>query len=208
MRKALAWVMVAIILLGLSGCLGHGEAEASRRLHGAMAAAKGSGETVLLGKLPVTRPGLAALSRQIAAADRDIDAAQQIAGSLSDSPMLEAAALDYLKALSNAVDHSRERYATAIALDEAKAQDRTVPEAIGRAQDEASLEQARVDADNKAGAVATAVDRAGDAVIEHERRLDALMTALLHDGRSLAGYALVSNEALAAAMASNVTAGH
>jgi hypothetical protein len=208
MPKALAWLMLPIVLLGLSGCGGHGDADRLGRLHGALAAVKGSAEAVLTGKLPATREGLAALSSRIAAADRDVDAAQRLATSLTASPMVQAAALDYLKTLRGAVDQANERYATAIALDEAKAQDRSVSETIGRAQDEASLERARIDADDKAGAVAAAVNHAGNAVVERERRLEALMAALLHDARPLAGYALVSNEALAAAMAGNVTAGH
>ena len=204
MRKTLAGLVLSM-LLGLAGC-GHDDGEALTRLRGAMTEVKATAETVLAGKQPVTRVGLAELSRQIAAADRAIDAAQGAAGGLDESPALEAAAVDYLKALRGAVDQTRDRYVTAVALDEAKAADGSVSRSIDQAQDEASLERARIDADAKAGAVDAAVAQAGNAVVERERRLEALMTALQHGAQPLAGYALVSHDALAAAMASNVTA--
>jgi hypothetical protein len=198
-------LLLPVLLLGLAGC-GHGDEEASARLRGAMSDVKVTAEAVLAGKQPVTRAGLAALARQIAAADRAIDTAQETATALDESPALEAAALDYLKALRGAVDQSQERYGSAIALDEAKAADGSVSQAIHQAQDEAALEQARVDADAKAGAVDAAVAHAGNAVVERERRLEALMTSLQHGAQPMAGYPLVSHGALAAAMTSNVTA--
>jgi hypothetical protein len=205
MRKSLAGLVLSI-LLGLAGC-GHDDHEALTRLKGAMSEVKASAEAVLAGKQPLTRAGLAELSRQIAAADRAIDAAGETTAALKESPALEAVASDYLKAVRGAVDQTRDRYATAIALEEAKAADRSVSQSIHLAQDEAALERARVDADAKAGAVDAAVARAGNAVVERERRLEALMTALQHGAQPLAGYALVSHEALAAAMASNVDVG-
>jgi hypothetical protein len=205
MRKPIAWLTVPFLVLSLPGCRDHDDGESLSRLHDTMAAVKHSAEAVLVGKPPADRQGLATLSRQIAAADRDVDAAQQLANSLTESPTLQAAALDYLKAVRATVDQTRERCATAIALREAMVQDRGVSASIDQAQDEAALERARVDADAKAGAVAASVNHAGNAVVEQERRLESLVTALQRDAQPLAGYALVSHDALDAAMASNAS---
>jgi hypothetical protein len=204
MRKRLAGLVLPI-LFGLASC-GHDDAAASAQLKTAMSDVKAAAEAVLAGRQPVTRAGLAELSRQIVAADQAIDKADDAARALEESPGIEAAALDYLKSLRQAVDQTRDRYASAITLDEAKAADLSVSQAIHQAQDEATLERARVDADTKAGAVDAAVALAGNAVVERERRLEALMTALQHGAQQLPGYSLVSHDALATAMASNVTA--
>ena len=203
MRKTLAGLMLPIFLLAVAGC-GRGDAGALARLDGALSAVKASAESVLTGKPPTTPAALADLARRISAADSAIDAAQQQVGSLNESPALQAAALDYLEAVRGAVDQTRDRYATAIALQQALEQDRTVSATIGRAQDEAALELASADANAKAGAVDAAVSKAGNAVVEREHRLDAVLTALQRDAQPLARYALVSHDALAAAMASNV----
>jgi hypothetical protein len=204
MRKSLVGLVLPT-LLSLAAC-GHDDRDALAGLKGAMREVKSSAEAVLAGRQPLTRAGLAELSRQIAAADRAIDAAQDAAARLEESPALEAAAIDYLKAVRGAVDQTRDRYASAIALDEAKAADRSVSQSIHQAQDEAALEQARLDANAKASAVDAAVARSGNAIVERERRLEALMTALQHGAQPLAGYALVSHEALDSAMANNVNA--
>lgn len=207
MGRALAWLMLPAAL-ALAACHSRDDVAALSQLHGAMASVKGSAESVLTGKPALTNEGLAQLSSQIAVVDRDIASAERIASSLTHSSVTQAAVLGYLKAVRDAVDQSRDRYATAIALDEAKAQNQTVSASFAQAQDQAAMERARVEANHKAGALAAAVDHAGNAVIERERRLDALMSLMLRDARPLSGYALISNNALGAAMASNVTAGH
>lgn len=206
MRKKLMGLLLPIALIGLAAC-GRGDEEALGALKGAMTEVKVSAEAVLASKQPVTRPGLAGLVRQIEAADRSIDSTRQIATSLAEASGVRAAVLDYLGALRGAVDQSRDRYATAIALDEAKAQDRTVSTSIDQARDEVALERASTDANAKAAALDVAISKAGDAIVERERRLGLLVTALQKQTQPLTGYALVSHDALAAAMASNVTAG-
>jgi hypothetical protein len=205
MRKMLAGLILPIVFLGLSAC-GRSDEEALARLKGAMADVKTTAEAVLAGKQPVTRPGLAELVQRIDAADQAVDEAKQTASSLDESSTLRAATLDYLDAVRGAVDQARDRYATAITLDEARAADATVSQSIHQAQDEAALERASAEANAKAGALDAAVSKAGNAVVERERRLESLMTALQRGGPSLAGYPLVSHDALAAAMANNVSA--
>lgn len=201
------WMLLAA-LAALSACHHTDEAATVGELHREMSAVKQSAEVVLTGKPALTRQSLAQLGSQIAAADRDIAAAEGTASSLTESSNTRATVLGYLKAVRDAVDQSRDRYASAIALEEAKLQDRSVSASFARAQDQATLEQARIEANHKAGALAAAVDHAGNAVVEREQRLDALMTAMLRAARPLSGYPLVSNDALAVAMANNVSAAH
>jgi hypothetical protein len=203
MRERWAKAILPVLLLGLAGCGNH-DPETMAQLKSAMTEVKTSAETVLTGEAPKDRSALAIIAQRVAAADRALDRAQDTATALEDAPSLEAAALDYLRAVRGAVDQTRDRYATEIDLAEAARQDSTVSAAIGQAQDAASLERASAEANAKASALAAAVNHAGNAVVERERRLEALMTVLQHNGQSLAGYALVSHDALATAMANNV----
>ncbi len=204
MHKPLARWMLPILLFVVAGC-GNDDAKTVAQLKAEMGEVKTSAEAVLTTKQPKARPDLAALARQIAAADQLLDAAQRTATSLTDAPTLKAAALDYLKTVRGAVDQTSDRHSAAIDRADAIAQDSTVSAAIGGAQDEAALERASADANAKASALAAAVSHEGNAVIERERRLEAVLTALQHNAQPLAGYPLVSHEALDAAMAGNVT---
>ena len=206
-RTLLSGRILPILLLGLAGC-GRGDEASLGMLRNAMTEVKTSAEAVLAGRPPLTRPGLAGLLRQIGTADRSIDGTLQIATALGEASTVRAAALDYLAAVRGAVDQTRDRYSTAIALDEAKAQDRTVSASIAQAGDEATLERASSEANAKAAALDAAINKSGDAIVERERRLGILVTALQRDTLPLTGYDLVSHEAVAAAMASNVSAGH
>src|SRR5580698_8898151 len=144
MRRGFARLTVMAAVVGLPACHGHDDAEAQRRLHGAMVTVKGSADAVLAGNHDASRESLATLARQIEAADRDIEAAQSLVGSLAESSVTQAALRDYLSALRGAVDQTHERYATAVALEQARVSDRTVSAGITQAQDEAALERARV----------------------------------------------------------------
>src|SRR5579862_1055686 len=165
MHRTLARLMLPILVLGTAGC-GRSDETSLGTLRNAMTEVKASAEAVLARKQPLTRTELAGLVRQIGTSDRAIDGARQIATSLGEGSTVRAAALDYLAVLRAAIDQSRERYATAITLDEAKTQDRTVSASIDQARDAAALEQASADANAKASALAAAVDKAGNAIVE------------------------------------------